>query len=1162
MKRVSLSVVYLICQILCLAQTIENPVFDRTDVPSFHVDKIEITKDTTFVYCTYYAEENSWANISPETYLEDVETGKKYTILGSEGLPFGPAKRDFIFAERIQAKLSFPSMRTATSLNFIEKAKEKAFNVYGIDLNLSYNNKYNVSDYRRFRNMSEFYEISNDTLNEIGYRRNELEACKYVYGIKSEPFLLSLLNLSITLDKYGYYQEALEKMIKVDELHKLLWGETDVNYAQQLRTLAQFYSHNKNYDLSIKTYKKSINLYQSLNICDNQYALALSFLADDYYEIGDNVNALLCQKKSIEIRREIGDVNGYINELTIVLYSGSEKNIMDRILLVENELENLPNFVVGQSIPIADIQKQIASMYSLINDNKKAIDYCEKAIEIYEKNGLQNGEEYANILAFKAIYGLKDKRINHSLETGWATIQLYDSMGIQSKTYAELLCQMANSYVELNDYEKSVLLLDKACTIYESLHEWLLLADALGHIGNAYQNMREFDYARRYVNKALEILNNPNKLEEIGIDGISVKDERVIVIKNGMIQTIRDNLNETLMRIYEKNNNIQDAIQIEIERGKNAKEMNDNEIYCSHLINMAYYYQKVGKYSDAYKCLRECINIASKNSYLPFAYFLLSKILFENGDTNQALEYIKKGIKSSDSLENFRMKVLCQFFLSYVYFSEKQYDIGEKYWSDVIDDLKTKIISDIIGSTSQQKQRFWGEYENYFQLYRSLVTLGDNDAEKFSNLYDNVLFSKSLLLDSDIEDKYRSNRMNVKWTDIQKNLGCEDVAVEFINAMDSSKNTVYYALIVDKLCQTPQLVPLFSDAKLDSVFAHAKNPRDLGDFIWKPIISRYKEKKNIFFSPDGVLHKFSFEYLPVDTIQCLFDSYNMYRLTSTKEILKKNKQSRYNNAVLYGGLDYDVADNQNNTFRDQKVNYKTLRRAMSRGTIEPLENTLDEVCQIQKLLKNNKIETKLYTDVQGTEESFRGLSGKHINVLHMATHGIYYPVEEVKEKDVLNTYNFIELMDDNNPVKEDAALTHCFLAMSGCNRLLRHDTLPAGICDGFLTAKEISQTNLKDLELVVLASCSSAEGDLSSDGIYGLQRGFKKAGVNSILMSLGNVDDEATKILMVEFYRNLMAGKPKLQSFKLALKYLQEYENGKYSHPNYWMSFIMLDGLN
>ena len=53
------------------------------------------------------------------------------------------------------------------------------------------------------------------------------------------------------------YQEALEKMIKVDELHKLLLGETDINYAQQLRTLALFYSHNKYYDLSIKTYKKS-----------------------------------------------------------------------------------------------------------------------------------------------------------------------------------------------------------------------------------------------------------------------------------------------------------------------------------------------------------------------------------------------------------------------------------------------------------------------------------------------------------------------------------------------------------------------------------------------------------------------------------------------------------------------------------------------------------------------------------------------------------------------------------------------------------------------------------------------------------------------------------------------------------------------------------------
>jgi len=63
-------------------------------------------------------------------------------------------------------------------------------------------------------------------------------------------------------------------------------------------------------------------------------------------------------------------------------------------------------------------------------------------------------------------------------------------------------------------------------------------------------------------------------------------------------------------------------------------------------------------------------------------------------------------------------------------------------------------------------------------------------------------------------------------------------------------------------------------------------------------------------------------------------------------------------------------------------------------------------------------------------------------------------------------------------------------------------------------------------------------------------------------MSLWKVDDTATRILMVEFYKNLMNGKSKHQSFKDAQKYLRQFDNGKYDKPEYWASFIMLDGLN
>lgn len=108
----------------------------------------------------------------------------------------------------------------------------------------------------------------------------------------------------------------------------------------------------------------------------------------------------------------------------------------------------------------------------------------------------------------------------------------------------------------------------------------------------------------------------------------------------------------------------------------------------------------------------------------------------------------------------------------------------------------------------------------------------------------------------------------------------------------------------------------------------------------------------------------------------------------------------------------------------------------------------------------------------------------------------------------------------------------------------------------------ISRLEFKGLNLVVLSACQSGLGDVSKEGVIGLQRGFKKAGANTILMSLDKVDDEATKILMVEFYRNLMSGKTKHQSLKDAQKHLRQVENGKYDKPKYWTSIIMLDGLN
>jgi CHAT domain-containing protein len=68
------------------------------------------------------------------------------------------------------------------------------------------------------------------------------------------------------------------------------------------------------------------------------------------------------------------------------------------------------------------------------------------------------------------------------------------------------------------------------------------------------------------------------------------------------------------------------------------------------------------------------------------------------------------------------------------------------------------------------------------------------------------------------------------------------------------------------------------------------------------------------------------------------------------------------------------------------------------------------------------------------------------------------------------------------------------------------------------------------------------------------------AGVNTIMMSLWEVDDEATQLLMTEFYRNYVNGMSKMDSLHNAQKKVQETPG--FSDPEYWAAFILLDALN
>ena len=963
------------------------------------------------------------------------------------------------------------------------------------------------------------------------------------------------------------YGEAVIEMETLTKLQAELWGTNDWQYALQLRTHGQFYSHAKMCEQAIQKYKESIALYEKLNIVDEQYVLGLKFLSDEYHWLKDEDQAIFYQNKAIQTRKRIGNSDKYLNELEMMLIGGRSN---DRLSIVENELKDLPLFVDTTSNAYANLLKTIATSYEVRDDNNRAIYYCNRSLLVLQNN------ESENILRIAEILGVKCRNMRclnmykESINIGEKAKKIFDSYNIKPDRYITILHDLAWCYVNIFDYEKSDVYLKQMKEICEERKDWLSLAEAYSSLGNNYKYSEQLDKAEQYLIKAMSILNAHDDanhyindtFEQTGNSEIDYPST-LISIKN-RIDVNKLGINSYLAYIYQKQGKISNAISKEIENEKILIDIGDKQMYAIHLVTLAQYYIDAKQYENAKKCIGHIIKFDKDNNYktLPLSYALLAKISEELGRINEAIRYLEKAAQLSLSSINLNEHFYAHASLAGLYCDKGFYDKAEEKLAAALELVQNAVVADIKGMKSNQKQRLWNQYELSFVKYRDVVEKAGWNPDNNSKLLNFTLFSKSLLLDSESSDKQTSqNRMSIKWRDIQKHLSDNDIAIEFVSIVDSSYYSKYFALVIDKTCDYPNLIALFKDSDFEKEIQNREKfvIDVVGDLVWKPILRQYAPK-TIFFSPDGILHRIPIEYSNVDGIGEMNDKYNMLRLSSTKEIVFNKQKDPIKKAALFGGLDYNGVSN-NAVIGDDSTNL--MRSINERGGFEPLYGTYEEITEIGNILKSNNIATTVFVEDSGTEESFKNLSGKNINVLHLSTHGMYVNPSDVEQKKNANKFDFLELIsNENDPVKEDKVMTHSFLVMSGGNRLLQRESINGGMEDGVLTASEISHMDLQDLDLVVLSACETALGDINYSGIYGLQRGFKKAGANTILMSLDKVDDEATRILMVEFYRNLMNGKSKYQSLKDAQQYLRQVDKGKYDKPEYWASFIMLDGLN
>ena len=376
--------------------------------------------------------------------------------------------------------------------------------------------------------------------------------------------------------------------------------------------------------------------------------------------------------------------------------------------------------------------------------------------------------------------------------------------------------------------------------------------------------------------------------------------------------------------------------------------------------------------------------------------------------------------------------------------------------------------------------------------------------------------------------------------DVKSKLSAEDVAIEFVDYRIGKDSIMYAALVMTPKWNHVRFIPLIEKKEVEEY------KDNLADYIWKPILDVLGYMpKNIYFAPSGLLYQIPIESQELSDGRYMCDAFNMYRMSSTRWLALEQEYVMGKYAAIYGGLQYDMAIND---LVANANHYHLLSRSVpvddeiiDRGVISSLKflpGTLTEATKISESIKSANISNLsplLYVGQDGTETSFKSLGGKQIRIVHIATHGFYSP-------------------------KSHNSMFGSRLCFAGANNKYKGVTIPAGTDDGILTAQEISEIDLRGLDLAVLSACQSGLGHISADGVQGLQRGFKKAGCNSIIMSLWSVDDEATQILMTTFYKDYLSGSPKLMAFENAKRTLRSQQS--YKDAKYWAAFVLLDGLN
>ncbi len=870
--------------------------------------------------------------------------------------------------------------------------------------------------------------------------------------------------------------------------------------------------------------------------------------------------------------------------------------------LDDNGAENLETVIIGDNL------KTIPEKAFLWNEKLKTVTIG-NSVETIGKSAFQGCDSLASVIIPRSV-----KKIGKNAFTNLTSISCPDDSSARMKLLLNKC--MADVHIYNNRYDSAnyyINIINEIIRNNNDLEDDLVYKD----FSDYYSKICDYTMAKYYLEKSIEICSrNPqdstfnDKLNSLLLDLASV-----------CISLKEYDEADSALSMFEKRKNIirtaNDNCYMEGCPSDDYEECSLYRLYYYLLLKM--YYEQNDNYNlKVFNCEKYSFKgRGSSFEVLQPLWLRINTIIFNNlsvpeFESRKSDSYFRFYIKRKRIISSDCSLMFSTIGDCYYYYNKM--DSAFVYYSIVFKYELSRLKDQFSLMNIYQRQNYWQVHKSSFDNMVKISTKLSDDNEAVEMAYNSLLVSKGLLLSSEqsldniiqnsndekliksyfklktyrvqIDTLSNSNKrdslrelagrletdlmrrssqfadvvnyINVDWQKVKNSLEENDVAIEFFYDRDS-----LYALVLKKDFESPKLV-LLGEFDYKSPFNGGRNvvegnsysTLDIYNAVWKPLEKYFSEKGKVYFSPSGKLYNIAIEYAPIDEKRLISEKYKLYRISSTRYLaLNAQKTSGKKPAAVFGGIkynfgkgDWDDLKNQQQNETDKAVAFRDvpiINVDSSRSGVIYLPGTKTEAENVANSLRAAQYDVNEEIGAAATEGSFKNLSGSRLKIIHIGTHGFYEPSAAA---------------DDNGMTKEDRSLSQSGLLFAGANSALdpkKRKDIPEGVDDGILTAKEISRLDFKNLDLVVLSACQTGLGEVTGEGVFGLQRGFKKAGAQTIIMSLWNVDDYATRLLMSEFYKNLVSGKSKREAFLAA----QAYVRHKNSDPKYWAAFIMVDAM-